>query len=88
GGEYGFLDLFVAESQAPAKQWRYTNAPDADARAVQVMYWALQWMKERGQDPEVVAPGLMAKAAKMGDYLRLAMFDKYFKKIGSQDEQG
>ncbi|MPW29044.1 PKD domain-containing protein [Agarivorans sp. B2Z047] len=88
GGEYGFLDLFVKESQAPAKQWRYTNAPDADARAVQVMYWALQWMKERGQDPEVVAPGLMAKAAKMGDYLRLAMFDKYFKKIGSQDAQG
>ncbi|WP_163131108.1 glycoside hydrolase family 48 protein [Agarivorans sp. Alg241-V36] len=88
GGEYGFLDLYVEEPQAPAAQWRYTNAPDADARVVQVMYWALQWMKDQGVDPEVVAPGLMAKTSKMGDYLRLAMFDKYFKKIGSQDEQG
>ena len=25
----------------------------------------------------------MAKAAKMGDYLRYAMYDKYFKKIGN-----
>lgn len=88
GGQYGFLDLFVQEQQAPAKQWRYTNAPDADARAVQVMYWALQWMKDQGKDPQQVVPGLMDKAAKMGDYLRLAMFDKYFKKMGAQSESG
>lgn len=85
GNKYGFLQLFVGEP-APAKQWRYTNAPDADARAVQVIYWALQWMKEQGKNPEVVAPGLAAKAAKMGDYLRLAMFDKYFKKMGAASE--
>ncbi len=84
GNDYGFLQLFVDE-EAPAEQWRYTNAPDADARAVQVMYWALQWMDEQGVDPEQVAPGLMAKAAKMGDYLRLAMFDKYFKAMGTDD---
>ncbi|TQV74201.1 PKD domain-containing protein [Exilibacterium tricleocarpae] len=88
GGQTGFLDLFVQEQQAPAQQWRYTNAPDADARVVQVMYWALQWMKAQGKDPEQVAPGLMAKAAKMGDYLRLAMFDKYFKTLGAQSESG
>jgi PKD repeat protein len=88
GGDYGFLDLFVEEGQAPAKQWRYTNAPDADARVVQLMYWALQWMEEQGVDPETVTPGLMGKASKMGDYLRLAMFDKYFKQMGAQSESG
>ncbi len=81
GGPNGFLDLFTGD-KSYAKQWRYTNAPDADARAVQAMYWADQWAKEQGAD---VAP-LVGKASKMGDYLRYAMFDKYFKKIGCQDK--
>ena len=29
----GFMSLFTKENQAPAPQWRYTNATDADARA-------------------------------------------------------
>ncbi|MGC4890460.1 glycoside hydrolase family 48 protein [Micromonospora sp. DT227] len=81
GGQYGYLDLFVKESNAPAKQWKYTNAPDADARAVQAAYWALTWAKAQGKEADVAAT--VAKAAKMGDYLRYALFDKYFKKIGN-----
>ncbi|MEU3456132.1 glycoside hydrolase family 48 protein [Micromonospora sp. NPDC006766] len=81
GGQYGYLDLFVKESNAPAKQWKYTNAPDADARAVQAAYWALTWAKAQGKQADVAAT--VAKAAKMGDYLRYSLFDKYFKKIGN-----
>ncbi|GAB3933728.1 glycoside hydrolase family 48 protein [Kribbella albertanoniae] len=80
GGPNGYLDLFTKDSSY-AKQWKYTNAPDADARAVQVALLADQWATAQGKQAEI-APEL-AKAAKMGDYLRYAMFDKYFKKIGN-----
>ena len=33
-----------------AKQWKYTNAPDADARAVQAAYWAQTWAEAQGKD--------------------------------------
>ncbi|WP_419996885.1 glycoside hydrolase family 48 protein [Streptomyces boninensis] len=79
GGTNGYLDLFVKDS-AYAKQWKYTNAPDADARAVQAAYWANQWATDQGNQAQISAS--VAKAAKMGDYLRYATFDKYFKKIG------
>lgn len=79
GGRNGFLDLFTQDNSY-AKQWKYTNAPDADARAVQVAYWALQWATKQGKQSQISAS--VAKAVKMGDYLRYAMFDKYFKKIG------
>jgi hypothetical protein len=81
GGPYGYLDISIKDSGTPAKQWKYTNAPDADARAVQAAYWALKWAKEQNKGADVAAT--VAKAAKMGDYLRYAMFDKYFKKIGN-----
>ncbi|PZG15955.1 cellulose 1,4-beta-cellobiosidase [Micromonospora craterilacus] len=81
GGQYGYLDLYIKESNAPARQWKYTNAPDADARAVQAAYWALTWAKEQNKAADVAAT--VAKAAKMGDYLRYALFDKYFKRIGN-----
>ena len=80
GGKNGFLDLFTADTSY-AKQWKFTNAPDADARAVQAAYWALQWATKQGKQSEITAS--VAKAVKMGDYLRYAMFDKYFKKIGN-----
>ncbi|WP_328891401.1 glycoside hydrolase family 48 protein [Streptomyces sp. NBC_00316] len=80
GGPNGFLDLFVDDASY-AKQWKYTNAPDADARAVQAAYWAYRWASAQGKESEIAAS--VAKAAKMGDYLRYAMFDKYFKRIGS-----
>lgn len=80
GGPNGYLDLFVKQGGGYARQWKYTNAPDADARAVQAMYWAKSWADEQGGSPLV--DGLTKKAAKMGDYLRYALFDKYFKALG------
>jgi hypothetical protein len=61
-------------------QWRYTDAPDADARAVQAAYWALTWATAQGKQSQISAT--VAKAAKMGDFLRYSFFDKYFKNPG------
>jgi hypothetical protein len=79
GGPNGFLDLFVNDPSGYSKQWKYTDAPDADARMIQAMYWCYAWAKEKGQDPASVLP--LDKAAKMGDYLRYALFDKYFRNV-------
>lgn len=73
----GFLKLFTKD-QNYAKQWRYTNAPDADARLVEVMY---KFKYFSG----ITSSALEDKTKKMGDYLRYSMFDKYFKKLGCQD---
>jgi hypothetical protein len=80
GGRNGYLDLFTRDASY-SKQWKFTNAPDADARAVQAAYWADKWAKEQGKGGDVSAT--IGKAAKMGDYLRYSMYDKYFKKIGN-----
>lgn len=48
GGMHGFLDLFVGDNSY-AQQWKYSNAPDADARAVQAAYWAYMWATETQQ---------------------------------------
>ncbi len=48
GGTNGYLDLFTGDASY-AKQWKFTNAPDADARAVQAAYWADVWAKEQGK---------------------------------------
>ncbi|WP_214103978.1 glycoside hydrolase family 48 protein [Acrocarpospora catenulata] len=74
----GYQPLFIQGTAAP--QWRYTNAPDADARAVQAAYWALTWATAQGNQSQISAT--LAKAAKLGDYLRYAMYDKYFKNPG------
>jgi hypothetical protein len=80
GGKNGFLDLFVKDSNY-AKQWKFTAAPDADARAIQAAYWAAQWAKKEGKSSQISET--LEKAGKLGDYLRYALFDKYFKKIGN-----
>jgi hypothetical protein len=77
GGPNGYLDLFIGDSSY-ARQWKYTNAPDADARAVQAAYWALTWATAQGRQADVTA-----SVAKLGDYLRYSFFDKYFKRIGN-----
>ncbi|GIH46840.1 hypothetical protein Mro03_20190 [Microbispora rosea subsp. rosea] len=79
GGPNGYLDLFTGDASY-AKQWKYTNAPDADARAVQAAYWALTWATEQNKQSQISTS--VANAAKMGDYLRYAMYDKYFKQAG------
>ena len=81
GGPHGYLDLFVKASDAP--QWKYAVAPDADARAIEAVYWALRWSDESGAKASVLP--VARKAAKLGDYLRYAMFDKYFKPLGCAD---
>ncbi|MFD8498058.1 glycoside hydrolase family 48 protein [Amycolatopsis sp. NPDC059657] len=80
GGKNGYLDLFTGDSSY-AKQWKYTDAPDADARVVQVAFQAQNWAKAQGKGGDVAA--VVKKASKMGDYLRYSLFDKYFKKIGN-----
>lgn len=80
GGRNGYLDLFTGDSSY-AKQWKYTDAPDADARVVQVAYQAQNWAKAQGKSADVAA--VLRKASKLGDYLRYSLFDKYFKKIGN-----
>jgi hypothetical protein len=80
GSANGYLPLFVQDNPY-AQQWRYTNAPDADARAVQAAYWANEWATAQGNQGQISAT--LGKAAKMGDYLRYSMFDKYFKRIGN-----
>ncbi|GAA3117554.1 glycoside hydrolase family 48 protein [Nonomuraea salmonea] len=47
---------------------------------MQAAYWALTWAKEQNKAGDISAT--VAKAAKMGDYLRYAMYDKYFKQPG------
>ncbi|MBT0994103.1 cellulose binding domain-containing protein [Cellulomonas sp. DKR-3] len=79
GGKNGYLDLFTQDASY-AKQWKYTSASDADARAVEAIYWANQWATEQGKQADIAAT--VAKAAKLGDYLRYTLFDKYFKAIG------
>jgi hypothetical protein len=70
----GFLELFIKDSTK--RQWRYTGAPDAEARAIQAAYWAARWAREQGKDPAALLP--MKKASRMGDSLRYALHDKYF----------
>ena len=85
GSSSGFLPLFIDDPNGYKPQWRYTNAPDADARVVQAMYWAYEYAKKLGiDDPSQVLP--IDETKKMGDYLRLSFFDKYFKTIGCQSE--
>jgi hypothetical protein len=82
GGKNGYLDLYQ-RGEGYAQQWKYTNAPDADARAVQAVYWAKQWADAGGGNPSVDA--ITTKAARLGDYCRYAFFDKYFKPVGCSD---
>ena len=81
GDKAGFLKLF---NGSDTHQWRYTIASDADARAIQATYWADKWSKDDNEGQSQVTADV-AKATKLGDYLRYSMFDKYFRAIGCQD---
>ena len=83
GGKNGYLDLFTKDNSY-SKQFKYTDAPDADARVVQATYDAALWA---GNNASAITDKI-SKASKMGDYLRYAMFDKYFHKIGSSGMAG
>ncbi len=79
GGPNGFLDLFNNGGGSFASQYKYTDAPDADARMVQAAYIADTFAKAQGKESQIAST--LADAAKLGDYLRYSMFDKYFKQI-------
>ena len=85
GGPNGFLDLFNNGGGSFASQYKYTDAPDADARLIQAAYWADTYAKAQGKSAAITAT--LAKAAKLGDYLRYSMFDKYFKQISANCSQ-
>jgi len=78
-GTRGIKGVFSTEANV-APQWSYTNAPDAEDRAIQGVYAGLRYGIIDGNSEVVV------KAGKMGDQLRNNMFDKYYKTIGTQDE--
>lgn len=76
-GTRGLKGIFNTDSQV-SEQYAYTNAPDAEDRAIQAVYAANRW--------GVGDTSITAKAGKMGDQLRNNMFDKYYKKIGACSE--
>lgn len=79
----GMKGFFNTESN-PAEQWSYTNAPDAEDRAIQAVYAANRW-GVGDQDVSSKWGGtqdISALAAKMGDELQNNMYDKYYQAIG------
>ncbi|MGD0548676.1 MAG: glycoside hydrolase family 48 protein, partial [Terracidiphilus sp.] len=78
----GYLSLFTSGPYTP--QWKYTDAPDADARAIQAVYWAQQYASTQGAAAVSQVATLTPLASELGDYLRYSFFDKYFKVQGCQ----
>ena len=76
--ETGIKGIFNG-SNVP-EQYAFTNAPDAEDRAIQAVYFANRYGVNTGD--------ISALAGKMGDQCRNDMFDKYYKKIGKQDISG
>ena len=74
-GNNGIKAIFNGVGNVP-KQYSFTNAPDAEDRAIQAIYFANQNGVNVGE--------ISALAGKMGDQCRNDMFDKYYKKIGCQ----
>jgi hypothetical protein len=79
--EYGNKQqgMKFAFQQSTAESWSYTNAPDAEDRAIQGVYAANRW--------GVGDSSVSTKAAMMGDMCRNDMYDKYYKEIGCQSMQ-
>ncbi len=77
--KYGNQDGIKAIFNGPnvAAQYAFTNAPDAEDRAIQAIYFANQFGVDCGE--------VSALAGKMGDQCRNDMFDKYYHAIGCQD---
>ena len=84
GGMKGFFN--TEEKVAP--QYSYTNAPDAEDRAIQAVYAANRWgVADQSVDSKWGgSQKLDVLAAKMGDETRNNMFDKYYRSIGATDK--
>ncbi|EGC03621.1 glycoside hydrolase family 48 protein [Ruminococcus albus] len=70
--QQGLKGIFNRDTTV-TNQWAYTNAPDAEDRAIQGVYDAIQW--------NVSNTTVNAKASEMGDELRNNMYDKYYQQI-------
>jgi Glycosyl hydrolase family 48/Cellulose binding domain/Putative Ig domain len=81
----GYLDLFNNGGGSFAPQYKYTDAPDADARLIQAAYWAQQYATSQGDESQIAST--LADAAKLGDFLRYSMYDKYFKQVSAACSQ-
>ena len=68
-----------AFQSSTAESWSYTNAPDAEDRAIQAAFAADRW----GVGDATVS----SKAGMLGDFCRNDMYDKYYKEIGCQNMQ-
>ena len=84
GGMKGFFNT----EQNVAKQYSYTNAPDAEDRAIQAVYAANRWgVADQSVDSKWGgSQKLDVLAAKMGDETRNNMFDKYYRSIGATNK--
>lgn len=69
-----------------SRKWSYTNAPDAEVRAIQSAYLARKFAAE--QSAEATIQVNTDRARKMGDYTRYNLFDKYFRQIGANTVAG
>ena len=72
----GIKAIFNGKDKVPP-QYSFTNAPDAEDRAIQAVYFASNFGVDCGE--------LSYLAGKMGDQCRNDMFDKYYKEIGCQN---
>jgi hypothetical protein len=72
--QQGIKGIFNKDSTVTA-QWAYTNAPDAEDRAIQAVFDSIQW--------KVSNSTVNAKASEMGDELRNNMYDKYYQEIST-----
>lgn len=70
--DQGLKGIFNRDNPVTA-QYAYTNAPDAEDRAIQAVFNANKW--------GVGDASVTAKAAEMGDELRNNMYDKYYQEI-------
>ena len=70
----GIKAIFNGKDKVPS-QYSFTNAPDAEDRAIQAVYFA---NKYNAGDSSI-----SALAGKMGDQCRNDMFDKYYKAIAA-----
>ena len=68
-----------AFQSSTSESWSYTNAPDAEDRAIQAAFAANRW--------GVGNKDVSSKAGMMGDFCRNDMYDKYYKEIGCQNMQ-
>ncbi len=75
----GIKAIFNGVGKVPS-QYSFTNAPDAEDRAIQAVYFANQFGVDCGE--------ISGLAGKMGDQCRNDMFDKYYKAIGCWKSSG